>query len=124
MPLTSTYAVRGLHRSGLESDTDTAAALLEDLADHALRSKFEPVVCLEAPEPVEVPISLLPAGGGGCVFPGRLMSGRPSGKAAAWPSPASGQPAHSYPGRIRRLEPVTHAVISLALWPLVIILPG
>jgi AAA domain len=40
-----------------------AAALLEDLADRALASKFEPVVCLEAPEPAEVPRSLLRADG-------------------------------------------------------------
>jgi hypothetical protein len=40
-----------------------AAALLEDLADRALRSEFEPVACLEAPEPVEVPRSLLRADG-------------------------------------------------------------
>ena len=35
-----------------------AAARLEDLADRALRSEFEPVTCLEAPEPAEVPRSL------------------------------------------------------------------
>ena len=40
-----------------------AAALLEDLADRALRSEFEPVLCLEAPEPAEVPRSLLRADG-------------------------------------------------------------
>jgi len=40
-----------------------AAALLEDLADRALRSEFEPIVCLEAPEAVQVPRSLLRAGG-------------------------------------------------------------
>jgi AAA domain-containing protein len=32
--------------------------LLEDLTDRALRSEFEPVVCLEAPEPAGVPASL------------------------------------------------------------------
>jgi hypothetical protein len=42
-----------------------AAALLEDLADSALRSEFEPVVCLEAPEAVQVPRSLLRADGRG-----------------------------------------------------------
>ena len=41
----------------------TAAALLEDLAERALRSEFEPVICLEAPEAVEVPRSLLRADG-------------------------------------------------------------
>ena len=40
-----------------------AAALLEDLADRALRSEFEPVCCLEAPEPAAVPSSLLRADG-------------------------------------------------------------
>src|SRR5208282_2333951 len=38
-------------------------ALLENLADRALRSEFEPVTCLEAPEPAEVPRSLLRADG-------------------------------------------------------------
>ncbi len=40
-----------------------AAALLEDLADRALASEFESVTCLEAPEPAEVPRSLLRADG-------------------------------------------------------------
>src|SRR6185503_7704790 len=40
-----------------------SAALLEELADRALRSEFEPVACLEAPELVEVPRSLLRADG-------------------------------------------------------------
>jgi hypothetical protein len=44
-------------------DPAAAAALLEDLADRALRSAFEPVICLEAPETVEVPASLLRADG-------------------------------------------------------------
>jgi hypothetical protein len=55
------YLGRVLPRSGLEPSA--AAALLEDLADRALRSEFEPVVCLEAPEAVEVPRSLLRADG-------------------------------------------------------------
>ena len=55
------YLGRVLPRSGM--DPAAAAALLEDLADRALRSEFEPVVCLEAPEPVEVPRSLLRADG-------------------------------------------------------------
>jgi hypothetical protein len=41
----------------------TAAALLEDLANRALRSEFEPVICLEAPAAVQVPRSLLRADG-------------------------------------------------------------
>ena len=44
-------------------DPAAAAALLEDLADRALASEFEPVACLEAPEPAEVPRSLLRADG-------------------------------------------------------------
>jgi hypothetical protein len=44
-------------------DPAAAAALLEDLADRALASEFEPVTCLEAPEPAEVPRSLLRADG-------------------------------------------------------------
>jgi hypothetical protein len=55
------YLGRVLPRSGL--DPATAAALLENLADRALRSEFEPVTCLEAPELVKVPRSLLRADG-------------------------------------------------------------
>jgi conjugative relaxase-like TrwC/TraI family protein len=55
------YLGRVLPRSGMEPAA--AGALLEDLADRALRSEFEPVVCLEAPEPVAVPRSLLRADG-------------------------------------------------------------
>src|SRR5439155_8559040 len=52
---------RVLPRTGM--DPATAATLLENLADRALRSEFEPVTCLEAPEPAEVPRSLLRADG-------------------------------------------------------------
>ena len=55
------YLGRVLPRSGIEPAA--AAVLLEGLADRALRSEFEPVFCLEAPEPVEVPRSLLRADG-------------------------------------------------------------
>ena len=55
------YLGRVLPRSGM--DPAAAAALLEDLADRALASEFEPVACLEAPEPAEVPRSLLRADG-------------------------------------------------------------
>ena len=55
------YLGRVLPRTGL--DPAAAAALLEDLADRALRSEFEPVTCLEAPGPAEVPASLLRADG-------------------------------------------------------------
>ncbi len=43
------YLGRVLPRSGM--DPAAAAALLEELADRALASEFEPVACLEAPEP-------------------------------------------------------------------------
>ena len=55
------YLGRALPRFGL--DPAAAAALLEDLADRALRSEFEPVICLEAPEPAQIPASLLRADG-------------------------------------------------------------
>ena len=55
------YLGRVLPRTG--RDPAAAAALLEDLADRALRSEFEPVLCLEAPEPAQVPRSLLRADG-------------------------------------------------------------
>ena len=57
------YLGRVLPRSGM--NPAAAAALLEDLADRALRSEFEPVVCLEAPEPAAVPRRLLRADGRG-----------------------------------------------------------
>ena len=52
---------RVLPRTGM--DPAAAAALLEDLADRALASEFEPVLCLEAPELAEVPPSLRRADG-------------------------------------------------------------
>ena len=55
------YLGRVLPRTG--RNPAQAAALLEDLADRALRSEFEPVCCLEAPEPAAVPRSLLRADG-------------------------------------------------------------
>jgi conjugative relaxase-like TrwC/TraI family protein len=55
------YLGRVLPRSG--TDPAAAAALLEDLADRALGSEFEPVVCLEPPELIEVPRSLMRADG-------------------------------------------------------------
>jgi len=51
------YLGRVLPRTG--RDPAAAAALLEDLADRALASEFEPMACLEAPEPAEIPASLL-----------------------------------------------------------------
>ena len=55
------YLGRVLPRTGL--DPAAAAALLENLADRALASEFEPVTCLEAPDLVDVPASLLRADG-------------------------------------------------------------
>ena len=55
------YLGRVLPRSGMAPAA--VATLLEDLSDRALRSEFEPVLCLEAPEPAEVPRSLLRADG-------------------------------------------------------------
>ena len=55
------YLGRVLPRTG--RDPAAAAALLENLADRALRSEFEPVACLEAPEPAAIPRSLLRADG-------------------------------------------------------------
>jgi hypothetical protein len=51
------YLGRVLPRTG--RDPAAAAALLQDLADRSLASEFEPVACLETPEPAEVPASLL-----------------------------------------------------------------
>jgi hypothetical protein len=55
------YLGRVLPRAGMEPAA--GASTIEDLADRALRSEFEPVICLEAPEAVEVPRSLLRADG-------------------------------------------------------------
>ena len=55
------YLGRVLPRSGMEPAA--AASMIEDLADRALRSEFEPVLCLEAAEAVDVPRSLLRADG-------------------------------------------------------------
>jgi conjugative relaxase-like TrwC/TraI family protein len=52
---------RVLPRTGM--NPVAAAAMLENLADRALASEFEPVVCLEAPELAEVPPSLRRADG-------------------------------------------------------------
>jgi hypothetical protein len=55
------YVGRVLPRTGM--DPAAAAALLEEVADRALASEFEPVACLEAPEPAAVPVGLLRADG-------------------------------------------------------------
>ena len=55
------YLGRLLPRQG--RDPAQAAALLEETAGRILRSEFEPVLCLESPEPAEVPRALLRADG-------------------------------------------------------------
>ena len=55
------YLGRVLPRSGM--DPAAAAGLLEDLADRALASEFEPIACLEAPDLAEVPADLRRADG-------------------------------------------------------------
>ncbi len=54
------YLGRVLPRTGMDP---AAAALLEEVADRALVSEFEPVARLEAPESAEVPAGLLRADG-------------------------------------------------------------
>jgi hypothetical protein len=64
-PLPPSITDRGeiarLPRTGM--DPAAAAAMIEDLADRALRSEFESVICLAAPEAVQVPRGLLRADG-------------------------------------------------------------
>jgi conjugative relaxase-like TrwC/TraI family protein len=55
------YLGRVLPRSG--RDPAAAIVLLGDLADRVLASEFEPVACLQAPEPAAVPRGLLRADG-------------------------------------------------------------
>ena len=97
------YLGRVLPRAGM--DPAAAAALLEDLADRALRSEFEPVACLEAPELAEVPRDLLRADGrsvyqrhGGTRYATRaqlameerMLDASPRGRRAA-PDPRAGR---------------------------------
>jgi hypothetical protein len=49
--------------ASLGMDPAVTATLLEEVADRALRSEFEPVACLQAPEPVRAPLGLLRADG-------------------------------------------------------------
>jgi len=55
------YLGRVLPRTGM--DPAAAAVLLEEVADRALACEFEPVACLEAPEPAAVLASLRRADG-------------------------------------------------------------
>jgi len=52
---------RTLPRTG--RDPEDAARLLEDTADRILRSEFDPILCLEAPDPVDLPADLVRADG-------------------------------------------------------------
>jgi len=99
------YLGRILPRTG--RDPARAAALLEDLAERALRSEFDPVVCLEAPELTSVPRDLVRADGrsvyrrhGGTRYATRaqlLMEDRMTAQAAVEGAPrlTRGQAAHA-----------------------------
>ena len=108
------YLGRILPRTG--RDPDRAAALLEDLADRALRSEFDPVVCLEAPELTRVPRDLVRADGrsvyrrhGGTRYATRaqlLMEDRMTAQAAGEGAPrlTRGQAAHALGADPARLD--------------------
>ncbi|HET9967952.1 MAG TPA: MobF family relaxase [Streptosporangiaceae bacterium] len=108
------YLGRVLPHTG--RDPAHAAALLEDLADRALRSEFEPVLCLEAPEPAEVPASLRRADGrsiyqrhGGTRYATRAqlaMETRMTSQATATGAPRIGraQAAHALGANQAQLE--------------------
>ncbi|MFY9934553.1 MAG: MobF family relaxase [Streptosporangiaceae bacterium] len=108
------YLGRVLPRVG--RDPAAAAVLLEDLADRALASEFEPVLCLEAPEPAPVPRSLLRVDGrsvyqrhGGVRYATRAqltMEGRMLAQAGAEDAPrlTRVQAAHALGADLARLE--------------------
>jgi hypothetical protein len=108
------YLGRVLPRSGMAPAA--AAELLEDLADRALASEFEPVACLEAPELVNVPATLLRADGrsvyrrhGGIRYATRaqlVMEERMVAQAGAGGAPrlARAQAAHALGADPARLE--------------------
>ena len=80
------YLGRVLPRSGM--DPAAAAALLEDLADRALASEFEPVACLQAPEPAGVPRSFC-APTGAASTSGTGECGTPRTRSYPWRSGCS-----------------------------------
>ena len=86
------YLGRVLPRSGM--DPAAAAALLEDLADRALASEFEPVVCLEAPELVAVPPACC-APTGAASISGTAAPGTPPARSWPWRSAWSRKPARA-----------------------------
>jgi conjugative relaxase-like TrwC/TraI family protein len=107
------YLGRVLPRTG--RDPAAAAALLEDLADRALASEFEPVLCLQAPEPAPVPRGLRRADGrsvyerhGGVRYATRaqLAMGRMLAHAGAQDAPrlTRAQAAHALGADLARLE--------------------
>jgi hypothetical protein len=108
------YLGRVLPRTG--RDPARAAALLEGLADRALRSEFDPVVCLEAPELTRVPRDLVRADGhsvyrrhGGTRYATRaqlLMEDRMTAQAAGEGAPrlTRGQAAHELGADPARLD--------------------
>ena len=108
------YLGRVLPRTGRHPAE--AAALLEDLADRALRSEFESVICLEAPEPADVPASLRRADGrsiyqrhGGTRYATRAqlaMENQMTAQASATGAPRMGraQAAHALGAGLQHLE--------------------
>jgi ATP-dependent exoDNAse (exonuclease V) alpha subunit len=108
------YLGRVLPRTG--RNPAEAAALLEDLASRALRSEFEPVLCLEGPEPAEVPASLRRADGrsihqrhGGTRYATRAqlaMENQMTAQASATTAPrvARAQAAHALGADLAQLE--------------------
>jgi conjugative relaxase-like TrwC/TraI family protein len=108
------YLGRVLPRTG--RDPAAAAALLEDLANRALASEFDPVLCLEAPEPADVPRSLLRADGrsiyqrhGGVRYATRAQLAMEStmlthASAQAAPRLSRAQAAHALGADLARLE--------------------
>jgi conjugative relaxase-like TrwC/TraI family protein len=108
------YLGRVMPRTGMSPAA--AAARLEGLADRALASEFEQVACLEAPEAVQVPRSLLRADGrsvyqrhGGVKYATRVqlsMEERMVAQARADGAPAMtrGDAAHALGADLTRLE--------------------
>ena len=97
---------RVLPRTGM--DPAAAAALLEDLADRALRSEFEPVACLEAPEPAEVPRSCC-APTSAASTSGTAAPGTPPARSWPWKSAWSRKPARPARRAWRALTPRTRS---------------
>jgi len=105
---------RVLPRTGM--NPAAAAAMVEDLADRALASEFEPVVCLEAPELADVPPNLRRADGrsiyqrhGGTRYATRAQLAMEKGmltqaRAGTAPRLARDQAAHALGADLAHLE--------------------